>query len=632
VIVNKKRKMRQLMDAIASDPLPCIDLETTGLIFWKDKITGIAVEASGQSFYLPLGHTEGNIPNPWYAFVSLVLILNRKPQLYFNGSYDCKMLKRTAFRASQLFKDRSLRFLWPILCDPKISAHLLNENEMSLKLKVLSTRYIDERASLQQEKLDRLLVSKGLGKGDMYRLHPREVAPYAIQDVVLTRALHDFHRPHLERFGLDSIYVEKCAYSMMLARVEYRGVKVDIKRLDKLEARAEPHMLRTLAQCRKLTHPTFNPRSSKQKQLYVYGPKFVGLVKDGYPSTGKDLLKKIAVSPATSAEKRKLVLSILEYQGWDRVIGHYYSAYRRLRNPNTNTLHPSYNPTGTVTGRLSCTGPNLQQVAKTQDEGPFRVKEVLVPHNSGSWIAEIDYSLMELRIASHFAPESFMSELINSGVDIHTASAQVLGIGRHAAKTINFSILYGIGAQTLAINLGISVRQAASYLMLYHNRYPGIRRLYTTLQGFASRLGYIRMWSGQIRHFNDWHDPGRRSREFKYAAYHNAASSFVQGGAAEILRLALMQVERIPGVKVLGQVHDSMLVEIPKDPLLLEEIESTMLHPKGLEDAIVQYHQTNPQWEPMVNDWGRPEKLRCPLKVDTKVGKRWGQHKEGFFI
>ena len=283
------------------------------------------------------------------------------------------------------------------------------------------------------------------------------------------------------------------------------------------------------------------------------------------------------------AEHAKLVQIA---RGWKSVDSRYYTPYLNLMDEQ-HVLHCSLNLIGTYTGRLSCSNPNLQAVAKHTEI--FKVKDVFTAR-PGYTMIQADYKQAEMRLVTHYTKDPIMKELIESDADLHQATADRLNIPRNAAKRINFSVIYGIGAKTLAQNLRIDQPIAKDYLEKYHALYPGFRKLMYQCEDFAKEYGYIEMWTGRIRHFNTPAcDP------------HKAMSNLIQGGVAEIVRVAISRL--YPAIKDLGgnmllQVHDSVIFEVPDSQL-------------DIALPTIKYIMEDFDFDP-------------PVGVDIEFGKSWG--------
>ena len=269
-------------------------------------------------------------------------------------------------------------------------------------------------------------------------------------------------------------------------------------------------------------------------------------------SSSAEILQNVIDAGGKNAENAKLVQ---EARGWKSVDSRYYTPYLNAMDAE-NLLHCSLNLIGTYTGRLSCSNPNLQAVAKSTEV--FKVKDVFTAR-PGFLMIQADYKQAEMRLVTHYTKDKLMKELIENDADLHSETANRLGIPRQAAKRLNFSVIYGIGARHLSESLRVDLPVARDYLEKYHGLYPGFRKLMYQCEDFAKEYGYIEMWTGRLRHFN-----------VPEADPHKAMSNLIQGGVAEIVRVAISRL--FPAITDIGgrmlmQVHDSIIFEVPEDQI-----------------------------------------------------------------
>jgi DNA polymerase-1 len=281
------------------------------------------------------------------------------------------------------------------------------------------------------------------------------------------------------------------------------------------------------------------------------------------------------------------------YRRWDRVKASYYDRYLRDQDAN-GVLHPNIKLHGTVSGRPSAENPNTQAIPvydlKRQPE--YRVKECFIARK-GYIMVSADYAQAELRLGAWLADDMNMTRVIESGGDIHQSTADLVGIIRDFAKRINFGSVYGLGAPGLSKKLKISEEDAKQFLEQWHGIFTQIKPAYRHSQATARRDDYVRMWTGRMRRYN-----------FPGAMRHKAWSNRVQGGVAEIMRLAIQKIDRTMvmqphGIHMLLQVHDQILYEVPDNR-----------HWKGRVAEVTRIMEDFPQ-------------IRPNMKVDNKVGERW---------
>lgn len=530
---------------------PCVDTETTGLSIYgnaerkRDVVIGISIDDGANAYYFPFRHLQGrNLPLECMEFFRDYLSNPNRTYGGWNYSYDVHMMAFDGIEIAPNFEDAML------------ALHLVNENEPDFKLKSVSDRYGIGDGSLQEsileDKVYETCQQMGLEcsrspraannvKSMMYVLDPSDVEPYACDDVRLTRGLLSLLKPALKHYGLYDIWKQVNYYSYVVTLMEHRGMQVDIDTITQYQQEAKTHAEAAKKRLNEAAGFDLNPNSSKKVCEFL-----------GVQSSAAEQLQILIDAGGEGAEKAKLVQ---EARGWLSVDSRYYTPYLSLID-STSSLHCSLNLIGTYTGRLSCSNPNLQAVAKATEV--FKVKDVFTARE-GYTMIQADYKQAEMRLVTHYTKDATMRKLIEEDADLHTATAEMLGIPRNAAKRINFSVIYGIGYRKLAENLRVPQPVAKDYLERYHALYPGFRKLMYECEDFAKMNGYIEMWTGRIRHFNTPEcDP------------HKAMSNLIQGGVAEIVRVAISRL--YPAIRDLGghmllQVHDSVMFEVPDDKL-----------------------------------------------------------------
>lgn len=553
MLINTPELLEEIKPKLLACTDPCVDTETTGLCIFgnaarkQDKVIGIAIDIGSDAYYFPFRHVQGtNLPMECMEFFQNYLSNPNRTYGGFNYGFDVHMMATDGIEIAPNFEDAML------------AVHLLNENEESFKLKEICDRYGIGDGSLQEsiledkvfEECQRLEIqcsrsprAENNTKSMMYVLDPADVEPYACDDVRLTRQLLDLVRPALYHYDLYDIWKQVNYYSFIVVKMEHRGMMINPDTIRRYREEAEEHAENAKARLNEKAGFELNPNSSKKVCEFL-----------GIKSSAAERLQELIDAGGEGAEKAQLVQ---EARGWLSVDSRYYTPYMESMDPD-NVLHCSLNLIGTYTGRLSCSKPNLQAVAKQTEV--FKVKDVFEARE-GYTMIQADYKQAEMRLVTHYTKDATMRDLIESGADLHSATAELLNIPRNAAKRLNFSVIYGIGYRKLAENLRVEQEVARDYLEKYHKLYPGFRQLMYQCEDFAKKYGYIKMWTGRMRHFN-----------VPQADPHKAMSNLIQGGVAEIVRVAISRLYPAMvdiGGHMLLQVHDSVMFEVPDDKLEL---------------------------------------------------------------
>jgi DNA polymerase-1 len=458
------------------------------------------------------------------------------------------------------------------LVDAMLGLHLANENEKSFALKTAGGKYVDPNAANAETEMMAMLEQRGFKKkSSMEVLDPALVAPYAEQDVILTWKMLQFCYRELSKQGLLPLWGEVNAYIEAVRMMEYHGVLIDPDACREMRKLAEEKAVALRAEMsRELGVKDFNPNSVPQVRAV----------------TGLQVTDKEALSECD----HPMAARILEYRGWTKVISSYYDTFLEKKDPN-NRVHPNLKIHGTVSGRLSCADPNLQSLPKENDMFHVRGAVVAPP---GYTLVACDYSQAELRMLAHYTKDPLLLHTYRNGLDLHTETSEAIGIKRDAAKRINFGIVYGIGAPSISKRLKISMQAGQKMLAKYHARIPGIKKLYRAAEAKAKRDKYISMWTGRRRHYGPW----------PYNEYHKASSNLIQGGVAEVMRHAITRLHRElqgTGVRMVLQVHDEILFEVPTDELTV--------------------------WIPRIRAIMEDFQFAVPTVAEAEAGPTWGSMK-----
>ena len=412
-------------------------------------------------------------------------------------------------------------------------------------------------------------------------------------------------RKEVEAQGLESVY-EKIDLPLagVLAEMERVGILVDPDALAKMSQSMEKEVRRLEKEIWKLAGSEFNVNSPAQlaeilfDKLNLQPPARRG--KGKVRSTAADILEEMK-------EQHELPGKVIEYREITKLKSTYVDALPKLIHPETKRLHTSFSQTGTATGRLSSSDPNLQNIPIRSELGR-EIRAAFVAQK-GQILLSADYSQIELRIMAHFSKDPVLTEAFRNGEDIHSRTAQeVFGVGpmaqtaehRRAAKAINFGIIYGLSAFGLAQQLGIEQKEASQFINAYFTRYRGVKQYLDNVLVETRKTGVAKTLFGRIRPIPEINSPQVQLRNF---AERTALNSPLQGTAADLIKMAMISIdERLKKEKLAArmilQVHDELLFELPvKEKSKLEKlVKEEMENVHKLSVPLVVEMGTGPNW------------------------------------
>ena len=477
-----------------------------------------------------------------------------------------------------------------IVDDTAIGAYLVDPAKNKYTIESLAEEYFGAEIERPKEKQLSLLDDDDEGREE-----------YLAKCAVALGALNERVTKKMEENGQTKLYREaELPLVEVLAHLEINGFLVDDKQLREFATTLGAQIDTLTAMIYETAGETFNINSPKQLGVILYeklGLKPVKKTRTGY-STNADALEKL---------HHPIIDMILEYRSLTKLKSTYCDGLAAVVNPETHRIHSVFTQTVTVTGRLSSTEPNLQNIPTRTALGR-EIRKMFIAKD-GYVLVDADYSQIELRVLAHIANDETMINAFKNGEDIHAVTAsQVLGIPldevtkeqRSSAKAVNFGIVYGIGEFSLAQDLHISVKEAKAYIDGYLEKYHGVRNYMTEIKERAKKDGYVKTMMNRIRYIPELKSPNYNVRQFGERV---ALNTPIQGSAADIIKLAMVRVDRrliSEGLRsrLILQVHDELIVEAHKDEvdkvkrILLEEMQ-------GAAD------------------------MQVPLKADISVGHSW---------
>lgn len=592
--VTRPQDLKALAERLREGPF-AFDTETDSTDPMRARLVGISLAVSpGEAWYLPVGHRQGsNLPlKAVQEHLGPVLADPQVGKYAHHAKYDMEVLARHGIRV------RGLAF------DTMLAEWLCNPSSQNLGLKNLAwVRLGEEMTPITQ------LLGKGKEQITMDRVPVAEAAPYACADADMTLRLVPILEQELEEKKLTALYreVELPLVDVLMA-MECNGILLDVPYLRQMSEELAERLRELEARIYEMVGYAFNVNSPAQLSEALFDRLNLprqGLRKtqSGHYSTAAEVLEKLrGLHPVIDL--------ILEHRQLAKIKSTYVDALPELVNPETGRLHTSYNQTGTVTGRLSSSEPNLQNIPIRTELGrrvrrAFRAEE--------GWVfLGADYSQVELRIVAHISQDPAMLQAFARGEDIHASTAAAIyGVPleavtpemRRVAKTVNFAITYGATGFGVAQQSDLTPEEGAKLIEAYYQTYPRVREYIARTKKMVREKGYVQTLLGRRRYFPEFQATHRVHRNRLNAAYRMAINAPIQGTAADIIKLAMIRIHRALGERGLRtrmtlQVHDELVFEVPR-----EELESVApLVREVMEGAFP---------------------LDAPLKVDLKVGANW---------
>ena len=551
ILVENAAQLREVVAAVGKYPEFCFDTETTGFDIFNDRIVGLSLAVEPfKAWYVPF--REENTPE--YADIVRPLFGDEKiAKIGQNIKFDLMVLRRLGITIRGRMYDTMI-------------LHYLLDPESRHNMNALSERYLNYKP-IEIE----TLIGKGSKQLTMDLVNVERVKEYAAEDADVTLRLKQVLYPQVEEIGLQHLYFEvEEPMIAVLADIEMAGVRIDTgalavyavelnRKLGELEA-----AIRTEA-----GEPNLNINSARQLGEVLFAKMRIAekpkMTRTKQFCTDEDYLQSFA-------RKHRIVDLILEYRGVKKLLSTYVEALPQLVNRTTGRIHTSFNQAVTATGRLSSTNPNLQNIPVRDDMGR-RIRKAFIPSDDDHLLLSADYSQVELRLMAHLSGDESLIAAFEHGEDIHSATAaklfnkslaEVTSEERRRAKTANFGIIYGISAFGLSQRLEIPRKEAKEIIDGYFASYPGVKKYMDNVVEKAKEEGFVSTIFGRRRYLNDISSHNAIARGL---AERNAVNAPIQGSAADIMKIAMINVHRrfaAEGIRsrVILQVHDELVVDM----------------------------------------------------------------------
>jgi DNA polymerase-1 len=589
-------ELEELLRHLAGLPRISFDTETTAASPRAAELVGFSLSwDTGVACYVPVRAPAGQ---PFIEEAEALRILRplmenaQQEKIGQNLKYDLIVMRNLGVHlAGPLF-------------DTMVADYLLEAGQRNHGIDDLARRYFNHRNIRMRE-----VTGRGAGQRLMDEVHIDRVRDYAAEDADIPFRLYPVLTQRLEEAGLVSLFRDlEMPLIGVLADMEFHGIRVDVRVLERLSSTFATQIESLRQEICMLAGGEFNIDSPKQLATVLFDQLKLPVVRKTATGRGTsvDVLEALA-------EHHPLPAKIIEYRQFAKLRSTYTEALIRLVNPKTGRVHTSFMQDVAATGRLSSKDPNLQNIPIRTEAGRA-IRHAFVADPPGWQLLSADYSQIELRMLAHFTNDEVLVAAFESGQDIHAAvAAEIHGVPigevtadmRRAAKTVNFGIIYGQTPFGLARSIGVSKEEASQFIDAYMARYPSVGKFAHAVLADAHRKGHVTTILGRRRRIDGVRDPEKGGvRRFLNVAERTAINSVIQGSAADLIKLAMVNLHRrlaaeSISARILLQIHDELVLEVPDDEL----------HRVA---GIV--HQEMVAAVP----------LRVPIQVDLSAGSDWG--------
>ena len=593
--ITTEAQLDEWLKKLAAAELFAFDTETTSLEYMKAEIVGVSFAISpGAAAYLPLRHDYAGAPDQLDREASLaklkpLLESEKHAKVGHHLKYDAHVLANHGIRLA------GMRY------DSMLESYVWNSVATRHDMDSAAEKYLGIRTIHYED-----VAGKGAKQIAFSQVPVDKAAEYSSEDSDVTLRLHQVLWPQISSVPALKTLYEECEQPLVpvLLRMEEHGVLLDRQMLRTQSTELGKRLMEVLGEAHREAGAPFNLDSPKQLCNILFEKMNLPVVRKtptGQPSTAEDVLEELA-------ESYKLPKLILEHRSLSKLKSTYTDKLPDQINPRTGRVHTSYHQAVAATGRLSSQDPNLQNIPIRTPEGR-RIRQAFVAP-AGHVLLAADYSQIELRIMAHLSQDEGLLKAFASDKDIHQATAaEVFGASletvtadqRRSAKAINFGLIYGMSAFGLAKQLGIPRNAAQEYIDLYFARYPGVKRYMEETRAQAKAQGYVETVFGRRLYLPDIN---ARNKQFQQAAERAAINAPMQGTAADIIKRAMISVDRMctadGGARVIMQVHDELVLEVESSKVA------------GVTEAVQRHMMAAAD-------------LRVPLKVDVGTGSNWDE-------
>ncbi len=587
-LVNSAKSREILIKKLSQLTSFTFDTETTSLDALEANLVGISFSwEKGKGYYIPFPEDFDQTKMIIQEFKA-VLENAEIQKVGQNLKYDIKVLAKYDVQVLGNNFDTMI-------------AHYLINPDMRHNMDVLSETYL----AYQPISIESLIGKKGKNQKNFREVDLTLQTEYGVEDSDITNQLKNVFEPELEKAKTVKLFKDlEMPLMQVLAEMELEGINLDIPFLKELSKKHEIKLRELEQKIYQDADEEFNLNSPKQLGDILFDklkldPK-AKKTKTGQYATGEEVLSKLK-------DKHPIIVDILQYRQLQKLKSTYIDALPELVNAKTNRVHTTFAQTVAATGRLSSVNPNLQNIPIRSEEGQ-QIRKAFIARDENHQLISADYSQIELRLIAQMSQDPMMVQAFQNGEDIHASTAaKVFGVAldevtrlqRSHAKTVNFGIIYGVSAFGLAEQTGLSRSEAKQLIDAYYETYPTLKKYMENQIELARENGFVETLMGRRRYLKDIHS---RNAVVRGHAERNAVNAPIQGSAADIVKLAMIQIQKELKknyqTKMLLQVHDELIFDVPKN-----EIESVSDLIKQTMEAVMQ--------------------LDVPLVAEVGVGNNW---------
>jgi DNA polymerase I len=557
-LVNELEELKDLVKILETSNSICFDAETNNIDATQADLVGLGFSIKkGEAWYVHFPSDRTKCLE-WLSILKPVFENPSITKIGQNLKYDIIVLKFYG-----------IEVLGPL--EDTMVAHYVLEPELRHNMTYLSEVYL----GYSPIEIETLIGPKGKNQSTMDKVDPEKIAEYCGEDADITLQLQQFLMPKLKEDGLLDLYktLEGPLVSV-LAALEFEGVNINKEFLNEYSIELQEAIDGKEQEIIELAGANFNVGSPKQVGEILFDKLKIPYKKSktatGQYRTDEDMLSVLE-------EGYPIAKAILDHRGLSKLQNTYVKALPEMINPRTGRVHTNYNQTVAATGRLSSTNPNLQNIPIKTKIGK-KVRQAFLPRDHDHILVSADYSQIELRLIAEISKDPALIEAFSSGHDIHlSTAAKVYGIELNAvtpeqrrnAKTVNFSIIYGAGAQNLSQQLNIKRAEAKELIEQYFKQFSGLKTYMDQTVEFARKNGYVTTLLGRRRYLRDIDS---RSAVTRANAERMAINSPIQGTAADLIKLAMIHIQKAfmenkLKSRMIMQVHDELVFDVYKPEL-----------------------------------------------------------------